>query len=121
MNKIAGDMPAGLGGKSRGSVYFSWPFLGEHTLGYALAPATVAIAFAARILLTPVLNDGSRYLFFVPAVLIAAAVGGLGPGLLATGLSALLGFATVVGFSQVSAPEIANALTFVVIGAGIAW
>jgi two-component system, LuxR family, sensor kinase FixL len=120
MNKIAAHGDAESGGKERLTGYFSWPFLREHALGYALAPATVAIAFAARILLMPVLNDNSRFLFFVPAVLITAAIGGLGPGLLATGLSALLGLVTAAGFSQI-APEIANVLAFVVIGAGIAW
>ena len=45
-----------------------------------------------RLALTPILQDESPYLFFVPAVLVAAGIGGLGPGLMATGLGALLGF-----------------------------
>jgi two-component system sensor kinase FixL len=121
MSNTATDEPVELGSKGRRSAYFSWHFLREHALGYALAPATVGIALAARLLFVPVLNDGTRYLFFVPAVLIAAAVGGLGPGLLATGLSAILGLVMVAGFSSVSAAEIANALAFAVIGVGIAW
>jgi hypothetical protein len=50
-------------------------------------PVTVAITFAARALLEPMLGDQAPYLFFVPAVLITAGAAGLGPGLLATGLS----------------------------------
>ncbi len=121
MRKIAAATTAERGGKGHLNSHFSWLFLREHALGYALAPAAVAIALAARILLTPMLNDSSRYLFFVPAVLIAAAIGGLGPGLLATGLSAVVGFAMASGFSQASVPEIANALTFAAVGVAIAW
>src|SRR5205823_12817632 len=59
MTKIAAHAAAEPGGNEPLSHYFSWPFQRGHALGYALAPATVAITFAARILLTPVLNDGS--------------------------------------------------------------
>jgi hypothetical protein len=41
--------------------------------------------------LTPIVQGDSPYLFFIHAVLVAAGLGGLGPGLLATGLSAVLG------------------------------
>ena len=57
------------------------------TLRYGVAPAVVAMALAARALLAPVLHGDTVFLYFVPAVLISAAVGGLGPGLLATALS----------------------------------
>ena len=53
---------------------------------YGLAPIAVALAFAVRAMLVPILQDDSPYLFFVPAVLVAAGIGGLGPGLLATAL-----------------------------------
>jgi K+-sensing histidine kinase KdpD len=66
---------------------------------YGIALASVAIAFAARALLGPVLEDQAPHLFFVPAVLAAAGLGGLGPGLLATALALLL-----VSFSSRSFP-----------------
>ena len=56
-------------------------------LRYGVAPAVVAMAFVARALLAPVLHGDTVFLYFVPAVLISAAIGGLGPGLLATALS----------------------------------
>jgi len=56
-------------------------------LRYGVAPTVVALALAARALLTPVLHDDAIFFYFVPPVLISAAIGGIGPGLLATGLS----------------------------------
>lgn len=88
---------------------------------YGIAPASVAIAFAARALLGPVLEDQAPHLFFVPAVLAAAGLGGLGPGLLATALALLLGFFFVAGFPNLSTAEAVSAAAFAVIGSGIAW
>ena len=88
---------------------------------YALAPLAVAIAFVARSALTPILQTDMPYLFFVPAVLVAGGLGGLGPGLVATGLGTLLGFSFMATFPTADVPEIVNAAAFVIIGAGIAW
>ena len=98
-----------------------WLFLRREVLRYALAPFAVALAFLARLALTPLLGDASPYLLFVPAVLIAAGLGGLGPGLLATGLSVVLGFFAITISPGVSVPEIVDAALFTMIGAGIAW
>src|SRR5262249_41899499 len=129
---------------------------GRKALRYALAPFAVAIAFLARLALTPILGDASPYPLFVPAVLVAGGLagcgkteqgsrsdsdpftwgfgyvhsqneffrsrlGGLGPGLLATGLSAALGFFVITVSPGVSASEIVDAALFTMIGAGIAW
>jgi two-component system sensor kinase FixL len=56
-------------------------------LAYAIAPVAVGISFAARALLLPILHGDTVFLYFVPAALVSAALGGLGPGLLATALS----------------------------------
>jgi hypothetical protein len=53
-------------------------------LRYGVAPCTVALALAVRSLLIPVLHDDAIFYYFTPPVLISAAIGGLGPGLLAT-------------------------------------
>jgi hypothetical protein len=42
------------------------------------------VALAARALLGSILQDQAPYLFFVPAILVAASIGGFGPGVLAT-------------------------------------
>ena len=66
-------------------------FFQDHEQGrilrYGVAPTVVALSLAARALLLPVLHDDTVFLYFMPAVLIAAGIGGLGPGLLATVLN----------------------------------
>jgi two-component system, LuxR family, sensor kinase FixL len=89
---------------------------------YGLAPIAVAIALAARVALQPVLQDEAPYLFFVPAVLVAAGLGGLGPGLLATALGLVLGsFFVGWRFPNFSQAEVVNAAAFAAIGIGTAW
>src|SRR6266699_1535555 len=103
------------------SAFKHWLFLRQEVLRYALAPLAVALAFLARLALTPILGDASPYLLFVPAVLTAGGLGGLGPGLLATGLSVVLGFFVSTISPGVSVSEIVDAALFTMIGAGIAW
>jgi two-component system sensor kinase FixL len=54
---------------------------------YVIAVAGVGAAAAAHAALLPLLGDRSLLLLFVPPVLAAAALGGAGPGLAATGLA----------------------------------
>jgi two-component system sensor kinase FixL len=116
---------ADLAAKSRPEGYLTsfkhWLFLWGDVLRYALAPLAVAIAFLARLALTPVLGDASPYLLFVPAVLVAGGLGGLGPGLLATALSLALGFFVITISPGVSVSEIVEAALFAMIGTGISW
>ena len=89
---------------------------------YGLAPVAIAVALAARVALQPILQDEAPYLFFLPAVLVAAGLGGLGPGLLATALGLVLGsFFVGSGFPNFSRPELVNAAAFAAIGIGMAW
>ena len=98
-----------------------WLLMRQDLLRYGMAPLAVAIAFVARMALTPIVQGDSPYLFFIPAVLVAAGLGGLGPGLLATGLSAILGLFVITDFPNLTVPEVVNAVAFVLIGAGMAW
>src|SRR3954453_10360286 len=98
-----------------------WLLMRQDVLRYGMAPLAVAIAFVARIALTPIVQGDSPYLLFIPAVLVAAGLGGLGPGLLATGLSAVLGLFVITDFPDLTVPEVVNAVAFVLIGAGMAW
>src|SRR6476659_3189391 len=66
---------------------------------YSIAPTTVALALAVRSLLIPVLHDDAIFYYFIPSVLISAAIGGLGPGLLATGLSLVAAYFFVTDVS----------------------
>jgi K+-sensing histidine kinase KdpD len=56
----------------------------------AYAVTFVAVAFAARWLLDPLLGERLPFTTFFVAVVIAARIGGLRPALLATGLGFLL-------------------------------
>jgi PAS domain-containing protein len=98
-----------------------WLLMRQDVLRYGMAPLAVAIAFVARMALTPIVQGDSPYLLFIPAVLVAAGLGGLGPGLLVTGLSAVLGLFVITDFPNLTVPEVVNAAAFVLIGAGMAW
>jgi two-component system sensor kinase FixL len=88
---------------------------------YGAAIAAIVVALAARVLMAPILQDEAPYLFFVPAVLIAAWVGGFWPGLLATGLGLMIGLFFISTSASWLLAEIANAAAFTAIGAGMAW
>jgi two-component system sensor kinase FixL len=88
---------------------------------YGIAVLTVAAAWLARVLLTPVVGTESPYLLFTPAVLAAAAFGGLGPGLLATALATVLGLFLSTAGGDLSTAEVLVAIVFALIGIGIAW
>jgi two-component system, LuxR family, sensor kinase FixL len=96
-----------------------WFFLHPRLILYGIALIAVGVAWLARAALAPVLGDQSPYLLFVPAVLVAAGVGGWGPGLTATALGALLGL--TANPAGIPVEEIATAAAFVLIGTGIAW
>jgi two-component system sensor kinase FixL len=86
---------------------------------YAVAVASVAIAYLIRYALGPVLGDYSPYLFFMPAVLVAAAFGGSGPGVMALLIGLILGF-----FSHRDVPfntVLIGSVAYLFAGAGIAW
>src|SRR5215831_10062425 len=61
------------------------------TARYGLAVLSVAIASALRLALDPILGDVAPFILFYLPVILTAWYGGLGPGLLATALSMLLG------------------------------
>src|SRR3984957_2785853 len=98
-----------------------WLLARQNIVRYGIAAAAVALALAARVLLEPILQGQAPYLFFVPATLVAAGIGGFGPGILATVLSLALCLAFIVDFPALSPPEIVNAGAFAAIGLGTAW
>lgn len=65
--------------------------LSERSLAYGAAIAAVALAVGARYTVSPAFGDIAPLLPFVPAVLIGAWLGGLGPGLVATSLGSIAG------------------------------
>ena len=87
---------------------------------YWLAVAAVALLFLLRIGLGPWLHPHGAFLLFIPAILLAAGLGGLGPGLVATALSLMSGV-FVGGMEQLTRPEIVEAGIFAAVGIGISW
>lgn len=87
---------------------------------YGISILSVAVAWLALRQLSPILGTEAPYLFFTPAVLVAAGLGGLGPGLIATALSTavvLLGG----GHTTLMGAEVLDDLIFVLIGGSMAW
>ena len=102
------------------NTHYSSPFDRGWPLRYGVAPSTVALALAARVLLTPVLHDDAIFFYFIPPVLISAGIGGLGPGILATGLSLAAAFFLVADVS-LSNLILVNGTAFTIIGLGVSW
>jgi two-component system sensor kinase FixL len=87
---------------------------------YWLAVTSVGLLLLLRIGLGPWLHAHGAFLLFIPAILLAAGVGGLGPGLVATALSLISGI-FVGGVDNLARPEIMEAAIFAAVGIGISW
>jgi len=88
---------------------------------YGVAPIAVVLALAGRTLLTPELHSEAVFLYFVPPILLASGIGGLGPGLLATALSLLCFVLLLGGQMPPSQQVIVSGIAFALIGAATAW
>ena len=88
---------------------------------YGIAILAVALAFALKLALASELHGEASYLFFLPAILIASALGGWGPGLVSTALGLALGLYFVTDVRAATASDILNAVTFAVFGIGVSW
>jgi two-component system sensor kinase FixL len=86
---------------------------------YLAVVPIVALAFAVRAALQPLIGNEALFLVFVPAVLAAATIGGFGPGVAATLLSIGLGYIFFLGQHAESANLIANIIGFLVSGLAI--
>ena len=87
--------------------------------GYALLAALIAGVLTARVALGSQIEGGSFYLFLVPVVLVISAVGGAGPGFVATCLVVVI--ETVFSGTAMSRIGIVDAAAFLAIGTGVAW
>ncbi len=97
------------------------PVLRRVGMQYGIAILVIAVALALRLALASVLAGEASYLFFLPAILIASGLGGLGPGLLATGLGLLFGLLFVAEFRALSPADIIGATAFSLVGIGASW
>ena len=100
---------------------YSSPYERGWPLRYGVAPSTVALALAARALLTPVLHDDAIFFYFIPPVLVSAGIGGLGPGFLATALVIAAAIFLVADAAKLSNLILVNGIAFTIIGVGVSW
>jgi two-component system sensor kinase FixL len=121
MRAFLADLAAKTGQDGASGAFARQLMARQISLRYGVALVAVALALAVRALVEPVGGGDPSYLFFVPAVLIAADSGGLGPGLLATVLSLSAALFVVADIHQLSAAGLVNGIVFSAIGTGIAW
>ena len=88
---------------------------------YAVAIIAIAVALAVRVALASVLSGEASYLFFFPAILVASAFGGWGPGVFATLIGLLLGLFFIGDYRSLSSADVVNAVVFTLVGVGASW
>jgi two-component system, LuxR family, sensor kinase FixL len=88
---------------------------------YAVAIVAVALGLAVRLALTSILQGEASYLLFLPAILIASALGGWAPGLFATALGILVGLFLIRDGGALTAGDIADSVIFLLVGIGVSW
>jgi two-component system sensor kinase FixL len=86
---------------------------------YAIAVLAVVGSALLRILLSESLGVDTHYVVFVPSLLIASGIGGLGPGLLAA-LLAVVGESTAAQDNWLSGDALLSGFLFSLIGVSIA-
>jgi len=85
----------------------------------ALALVAIAVAAAVRWLLDPLLGEEATFILFVPAIVLAAAVAGLWPGLFATVAGAAAGLAIDGSRGTLDAGSLVAAAAFLLVGAAV--
>ena len=99
---------------------WDWMLAKRHT-GFGVATAVLGAAggLALRLAMAPWLEDRLALLFFVPAVVAAAALGGFVPGLLATVFGVACGLYVTWWSGAVAAGDLVGALVFLALGGAI--
>ena len=95
--------------------------LRQFAVDYGWTLLAVAVAAVLRLAFSPILGPQGGYMFFVPAILIGSAVGGLAPGIFATVLGLAIGFSFVAATGAFSAASAVNAFAFAFVGIGASW
>jgi two-component system sensor kinase FixL len=86
---------------------------------YALAIVAIALGLAVRLALASILSGQASYLLFLPAVLLASALGGWAPGLFATAVSIGVGLFLVRDVRALATVDVVNSAIFALVGIGI--
>ena len=91
------------------------------TWPYGMALLAIAAGLGLNLVFASVLYGEASYILFVPAVLIASALGGWGPGLLSIALGLALGLFFVADVRQFAPADVVNGLVFVLVGFAVSW
>src|SRR4029077_20475010 len=75
---------------------------------YGVAILAIATGLGVKLVFASVLSGEASYILFVPAVLIGSALGGVGPGLLATVLGLALGLFFVADARHLASADAVN-------------
>jgi two-component system sensor kinase FixL len=86
----------------------------------AVAVVAVGVGVMARLALDPLIEERRTFIFFVPAVVAAAAIGGLWPGLFAALLGAGAALAVDSHSGNLGVGNFVGAAVFLLIGASVA-
>ena len=97
-----------------------WMLATRHTrLGLATAAVVTAAGLMLRLVMSPLLEDRLAFLFFIPAVIGAAALGGAASGAVATVLGLACGLYVSGAVGGLTVGELIGGLGFLLIGAAI--
>jgi two-component system, LuxR family, sensor kinase FixL len=88
---------------------------------YGIAILAIALGIAVKLAVASALAGQASYLLFMPAVLIGSALGGWGPGLLATALGLALGLYFVADAQTLGPPAVLQGLLFALVSIAICW
>ena len=88
-------------------------------VAYALAVVAIAAGVAARVGLDLLIEHRTTFLFFVPAVVLAAALAGFWPGLFATILGAAAGLAIEIASGRIAPGDAVGATLFLFVGGAV--
>jgi two-component system sensor kinase FixL len=88
---------------------------------YGVTILFIAAAFGVKLVFASALRGEASYVLFVPAILIGSALGGWGPGLLATALGLALGLFFVSDARQFAAADVVNGVIFALVGFAVSW
>src|SRR5215471_4511084 len=88
---------------------------------YGVAIVAIAVGVGVKLVFDSVLRGEASYVLFVPAILIASALGGWGPGLLATALGIAFGLFFVAQTRQLAAADAVIGLVFALVGFAVSW
>jgi two-component system, LuxR family, sensor kinase FixL len=88
---------------------------------YGVAILAIAVGLGVKLVFASVLSGEASYILFVPAVLISSALGGVGPGLLATALGLACGLFFVADARQLASADAVNGFIFALVGFAVSW